>query len=148
MGSPAAAKPPLTQTQVILPEAVLLFKWLFRVHLPPFRSIVFYLPFVSLKLLLRSQPKEALHVLDVPDEGAHVSPDRFAFAGEAVPGLPAVSPEQRLTGRAAAHELGRAAPASAAARAGKTSRPGANRRADDHGEEHDAAEQEAEVCGC
>lgn len=51
-----------------------------------------------MKILLRAQPNEACHVLDVPEEGAQVSPGWFPSTREALTGLPAVFSGLGFTG--------------------------------------------------
>lgn len=61
---------------------------------------------IYLQFLLQSQPNEACDVLDVPEEGAQVSPDWLSFTGETLAGLPAMPSELRFTGCAAHRVFG------------------------------------------
>lgn len=129
------------------------FPWL------PFKATVFllfisYVSPICRQILLRAQPNEACHVLEVPEEGAQVSPGWFSFTGEALTGLPAVPSELRFT-RCTAHSgLGPASPCrflrftSHATWTGTARCPAADGCEDDNSENDNAAEQETEVCRC
>lgn len=108
---------------------------------------------LSLKFLLRAHPNKACHVLDLPNEGAQVPPDRFSITGEALTGLPAMPPGLHFTERATRRKLwpGRFCRihglTSLATQKVAAHWPAADRCEDDYSEKFITAEQETQVCG-